>query len=341
MAEAFAAKVLFQKVSQILNLVRRIDAEAQATAPIVDFIVDRFDRNGIKGLGEYWNNRGAFSVINGVGAVAMAGAHATVQDFTTVGSIRTRYIPIIEDYYYAVNNEQTVAPLLSGGQLARYMARLSSDNLTITAKFTVPAATFDYVSGGTTYYAAAPVAFGIGASFDLGELGGVIFSCLASHVNLVGSSPIWDLTGIRSFISSDDGANIALNTTPSFQRDYDYTNQPNTSTQLLSIGENELKLIAQDDTLRVYLNSTLLFTDTTGAFTKGRLVGLMSLAACALHAGSIGVTPSAVTEFKAWVNDVAEPPGTESGHGVYGDSGLEYTDGYHDSEGAYDPLAFE
>jgi hypothetical protein len=333
-------KVLFQKVSQILNLVRRLGAETGKAVPVVDFIVDRFDRTGIKGLGEYWENRGAFSVIENVGAVAMAGGFGTSNVATISGDIRTAYIQLLDDYYHAITNSQVTAPLLSGGQLARYSARLTSDNLTISADFTITPAVFHEIITTTTWFTTTMQAFGIASSFDIAELGGLVFTTIANHVNLVGSDDVIDLTGLRSFIASSNGANIALNATEDYQRDYNWQTS-NAFERLLGVGTNNLRLVILGDEAKAYLNNTLLFTDRTGAFTKGRMVGLLSLAAVGLQAGSIGITPPAITSFKAWVEDAAEPPGDESGHGVYETSTIKYTDGYHNEDGDYNPLAFE
>jgi hypothetical protein len=333
-------KVLFQKVSQILNLVRRLGAEAEKAVPSVDFIVDRFDRTGIKGLGQYWENRGAFSVIENVGAVAMAGGFGSSVEATISGDIRTSYVKLLDDYYHAITASGVTAPLLSGGQLARYAARLTSDNFTISADFTITAAAFKEVITTTAWYASAIQAFGVASSFDTDELGGLVFSTIANHVYLVGSDDVIDLTGLRSFVASSNGANIALNTTEEYQRDYNWQ-AANSSTRRLVVGTNNLRLVISGDVARAYLNDTLLFEDSTGAFTKGRMIGMISLAAVGLLAGSIGITPPAVTSFKAWTEDTPEPSGDESGHGTYESGAINFIDGYHDEDGAYNPLAFE
>jgi hypothetical protein len=334
-------KVLFQKVSQILNLVRRLGIGGGNTLPVVDFVVDRFDRTGVKGLGQYWDNRGAFSVVEGVGAVAMAGLYTAVEDYTTVGDVRTRLALILDEYYHYIQFNNVGMPAAhSGGQLARYRARMSSNNFTISVNFTVGPAVFGEMEGNDAIYRTPTQAFGIATSFDIDELGGLIFSTFASHQQLVGGSRIIDLTGLRSFISSSDGANIVLSVAGDYMRDHLYVTSSTTLPQLMVVGTNNMKFVISGDTAQAYLNNSLLFADSTGVFTKGRTVGLMAMAAVGLIAGSIGVTPPAITGFKAWVDGVSEPSDDESGHGV-DDNGLNYTDGYHDEDGAYNPLTFE
>lgn len=313
----------------------------QSEIPEVDFLVDNFDRTGKKGMGYYWFNPGAFSVIQGVGAVGVAGAFSLL-DNTDAGiglPQKTLRNWIVDDINANSINGVTVSGVQSGGQLARYKARLSSDDFTVQAKFTVPNAQYLY-NDGDAVYGGLTQALALAASFDNDELGGVLAALWGEHSYNGAGDRVRQFLSMRSFVTSDDGSSIAQSGMKSLSYDYEYVDYTD-PTPIMVLGENILQMVFSGNSVTYILNGTTVFSDATGTFAKGRSVGMMAFAAVGLIAGSYGAAPPAITNFKAWIAGSAEPPDGESGHGNENDGAFDYIDLYHDEDGNYDPLATE
>lgn len=338
-------KRVWQRVGNLENLVKHLfNIQVNGVSyPTVDFIVDKFDRTGAQALGQYWINPGAFSVVEGQGAVGMAGAWQLFPGSVSDASFITRYQKIVDDINSNTFLGSATPSTQSGGQLARYKARMSSDDFTVQVKFRIPTAINAGTDGptGKVLYLSATNAFGIGASFDSSELGGIVGTIWGEHHVLSTENYVSNMIALRSFVTSDDGSNIALSGFSDLAYDYKYADYDQ-SAGLMVVGENVAQMVFSGNTISLIINGSTVFSDTTGTYAKGRAIGMMCFAACGLVAGAYNITElPAITEFKAWVSGQSEPSSAETGHGTYDDGELVYTDGYHNEAGEYDPLALE
>lgn len=273
-------KVLFQKVNQILNLVRTLlSRSADSELPNVDFIVDNFDRQG--GMGKYWNHSGAFAP-NGSGADIVGGANQ-LTDFGTFatqygsGSVRNIIEPL-----------QGIPALWTGGGgasmhsagVATYQARLRG-SYTAEVNFLVPSNT------GTR---AIAVCLYLSAS---GIVNGGMMSALGSRV------------GFGASLDTVGNAGAAVE--PFIADKYAWANSPTDA------ASGDQSLTAAGGAGQVHIATTM---PSSKIISSARLIS-----------------------FKAYVNDVTAP--SETGHGIIEDGTTTWFDAYHDSDGNYNPLAFD
>jgi len=272
-------KVSFQKINQILNLVRSLMAKPDPNAlPEVDFIVDKFDRSG--GMGKYWNYSGAFAP-NGAGADIVGGANRT----TDTGNYDTSYggtgiLDVIEPlvgYPDAYNGWGVGSSILSAG-VATYQARLRG-SYTAELEFNVP------VNVGTVT---------VSVCLYLSASGNTVGGMMSAFGSRQGNSAALDVSG---------NAGIAIE--PSYS---------------VSWGVSPSGVVRGAHSLTAQGGSGLVSIATALPSTK--------------------LDPSAgLTSFRAYVNGVSPP--SQTGHGIKEGGVTTWLDGYHDSDGNYNPTVFD
>lgn len=325
----------------------------------VDFIVDVFDRADQDGLGRNWaynspNIPNLFSVRNKK-AVGSSGGYSPIREYSLFAQYTKYGGPIIIGrVYYGLFS----SVLKTGRSVHMYSNPMSSKDITVKIVFDGPPEgvfvllpdphapgtdyeTRDVIMPVASYGIAASAFFGIaGSSFTL-PVGAnvraarapaiplpfsptpahtsseVVYGSTFSTVSQVSVGKIIDPTVPP--VSSSDGAG---------GDDINYFGRMPASTSVLPTG-NALQMKFTGESVSVTLNGGAIFTGPSTLIDRG-LVGLSAwpediVTACA----SLNIPVFGITSFKAWKNDMSEPP-DQSGHGKVNANGtLAYTDFYH------------
>lgn len=336
---------LVQLKALVAGLYGRIDALAPVPAPTVDFAVDMFDREDQDTLGPYWSNT-EYALRSGM-AVRSAGSTPLLTILINNSSIGSGQVPI----YNAGQSSETSAAAVV------YVADLSSQDFSVVVSASVPdygpgdpkSGTFSAAAGSISHYRpAARVATGAGVCIanSLNAVHGLGASI--ANIPAMYSEGTTDLfPGSVSSVSTPDVARATITTgstgptsTVGVEPEISVIQTgptmsitiPSGSFSAASVGSNVMRAECSNDNVTLSVNGVTFFSGTPATVSRKSRVraGIMTsphsttLALAATTDTRVG----GVTSFKAWRNDIPEPP-NETGHGTYTNGRWQYTDKYH------------